>query len=96
LTLASKKLTLFDGEIDIQFDVDKSIIYPNEEVFLEWNVKNAHQIEIEPLQDKLDFSGKKSFLLKEDTKFTLVAKKQWESAKEKYFYSGAESKRNRV
>ena len=85
LTLASKKLTLFDGEIDIQFDVDKSIIYPNEEVFLEWNVKNAHQIEIEPLQDKLDFSGKKSFLLKEDTKFTLVAKNNGSLQKKSIF-----------
>lgn len=32
LSLDSKKLTMFDGDIQIEFDSDRSIIYPREEV----------------------------------------------------------------
>ena len=50
LSLDSKKLTMFDGDIQIEFDSDQSIIYPREEVVLRWDVLNAHEVEIEPLK----------------------------------------------
>jgi len=34
LTLASKKLSMFDGDIQIDLELDRSIVYPGEEVFL--------------------------------------------------------------
>ena len=54
LSLDSKKLTMFDGDIQIEFDSDRSIIYPREEVVLRWDVLNAHEVEIEPLNEKFD------------------------------------------
>ena len=57
LSLDSKKLTMFDGDIQIEFDSDQSIIYPREEVVLRWDVLNAHEVEIEPLNEKFDLSG---------------------------------------
>ena len=56
LSLDSKKLTMFDGDIQIEFDSDRSIIYPREEVVLRWDVLNAHEVEIEPLNEKFDLS----------------------------------------
>ena len=74
LTLASKKLSMFDGDIQIDLELDRSIVYPGEEVFLKWEVKNAHEVEIEPLEEKLAESGTKAVRIDENIKFTLVAK----------------------
>ena len=74
LTLASKKLTLLDGDILIDIELDRSIVYPGEEVCLKWDVKNAHEVEIEPLEEKVAESGSKGILVENDMKFTLVAK----------------------
>ena len=74
LTLASKKLSMFDGEILIDLELDRSIVYPGEEVHLKWDVKNAHEVEIEPLEEKVADSGTKKITIEENIKFTLVAK----------------------
>lgn len=74
LTLASKKLTMFDGDILIDLELDRSIVYPGEEVRLKWDVKNAHEVEIEPLEEKVTESGTKVIPIEENIKFTLVAK----------------------
>lgn len=74
LTLASKKLSMFDGDILINFELNQSIVYPGDEVILNWEVQNAHEIQIEPLNDKFDEKGVKSLTINKDTKFTLVAK----------------------
>ena len=74
LTLASKKLSMFDGDILINFELNQSIVYPGDEVILNWEVQNAHEIQIEPLNDKFEEKGVKSLTINKDTKFTLVAK----------------------
>ena len=74
LTLASKKLTMFDGDILVDFELNQSIVYPGEEVVLSWEVKNAHEIQIEPFDEKFEEKGIKHLSINKDTKFTLVAK----------------------
>ena len=74
LTLDSKKFTMFDGDIQIDLELDRSIVYPGEEVRLKWDVKNAHEVELEPLEAKVAESGTKYISIEDDIKFTLVAK----------------------
>jgi len=74
LTLDSKKLSMFDGDIQIEFESNSSIIYPKEEIELSWEVLNAHEVQIEPLDKNLESKGIKRILIEEDTKFTLIAK----------------------
>jgi len=85
LSLDSKKLTMFDGDIQIEFDSDRSIIYPREEVVLRWDVLNAHEVEIEPLNEKFDLSGVHTISIEEDTKFTLIAKNKGNIHKKSVF-----------
>jgi len=85
LALASKKLTMFDGDMYIDFEIDHSIIYPNEEVVLSWDVQNAHEIEIEPLKEKINERGTKNITIEEDTKFTLIAKNKGNIQKKSVF-----------
>ena len=85
LSLDSKKLTMFDGDIQIEFDSDQSIIYPREEVVLRWDVLNAHEVEIEPLNEKFDLSGVHTISIEEDTKFTLIAKNKGNIHKKSIF-----------
>ena len=85
LSLDSKKLTMFDGDIQIEFDSDLSIIYPREKIILRWNVLNAHEVEIEPLKEKFDLSGVHTISIEEDTKFTLIAKNKGNIHKKSVF-----------
>lgn len=85
LALDSKKLSMFDGDIQIEFESNKSIIYPKEEVTLSWEVFNAHEVEIEPLDKKLDTKGVQDVLVEEDTKFTLTAKNKGTVQKKSVF-----------
>ena len=88
LTLASKKLSMFDGDILINFELNQSIVYPGDEVILNWEVQNAHEIQIEPLNDKFDEKGVKSLTINKDTKFTLVAKNKGVIQKKKFVCKG--------
>ena len=71
LSLDSKKLSMFDGDIQIQFESNRSIIYPKEEIVLSWEVLNAHEVQI--------------ILIDEDTKFTLTAKNKGNIQKKTVF-----------
>ena len=85
LALASKKLTLFDGEINIEFHANKSIIYPKDKVLISWDVKNAHEVEIDPIIKVVESSGQKWLILEEDTKFTLSANNKGNVQKKSLF-----------
>ena len=85
LALDSKKLSMFDGDIHIEFESNRSIIYPKEEIALSWEVLNAHEVRIEPLDEKFDTKGVKNILIEEDTKFTLIAKNKGNIQKKTVF-----------
>ena len=85
LALDSKKLSMFDGDIQIEFESNRSIIYPNEEIELSWEVLNAHEVQIEPLDKKFESKGVQNILIDEDTKFTLTAKNKGNIQKKTVF-----------
>ena len=85
LSITSKKLNLLAGEIDINFNVDKSIVFSNYTIILDWNIKNAHEISINPILDKVEPKGTNSLLIKKDTKFTLQAKNKDNTVKKSIF-----------
>lgn len=85
LALDSKKLSMFDGDIQIEFESDRSIIYPKELITLKWEVFNAHEVEINPLNRKFDAKGVEEVLVEEDTKFTLTAKNKGTIQKKSVF-----------
>ncbi|MAJ50756.1 MAG: hypothetical protein CMB82_03965 [Flammeovirgaceae bacterium] len=85
LALDSRKLSMFDGDIQIQFESNRSIIYPKEEIELSWEVLNAHEVQIEPLDKKFESKGVQNILIDEDTKFTLTAKNKGNIQKKTVF-----------
>ena len=85
LALDSKKLSMFDGDIQIQFESNRSIIYPKEEIVLSWEVLNAHEVQIEPFDKKFESKGVQNILIDEDTKFTLTAKNKGNIQKKTVF-----------
>jgi len=85
LALDSKKLSMFDGDIQIEFESNRSIIYPKEEIELSWEVLNAHEVQIEPLDKKFESKGVQNILIDEDTKFILTAKNKGNIQKKTVF-----------
>jgi len=73
LTLSAKKLKLKTGDIDIEFNVDKSIVFVNDEVQLSWKIINAHETKITPLLGEVEANGKKTLRIIDTTKFTIEA-----------------------
>ncbi len=73
LTLSAKKLKLKTGDIDIEFSVDRSIVFVNEEVQLSWKTRNAHEIKITPLLGQVASVGKEVIKIEESKKFTIEA-----------------------
>ena len=76
---------MFDGDIQIEFESNRSIIYPKEEIELSWEVLNAHEVQIEPLDKKFESKGVQNILIDEDTKFTLTAKNKGNIQKKTVF-----------
>jgi hypothetical protein len=85
LALDSKKLSMFDGDIEIEFESNRSIIYPKEDVLLSWEVLNAHEVNIQPLDKKFENKGVQNISVEEDTKFTLIAKNKGNIQKKSVF-----------
>lgn len=83
--IPSSKLRLKSGEIEIQFAATSSIIYSNELAVLTWDIKNAHQVTIEPEIGAVGASGTKQFSLKKDTLFKISAKNKDHSSKKSLF-----------
>jgi hypothetical protein len=69
----SKQYINQEGQIEILFSADKSIVSKNEVVKLSWNVKNASYVSFENSKEFLDFSGEKEFKIEKDTEFKLIA-----------------------
>lgn len=74
LAQSSQKFNLLSGDIETEFNVDKTIVLSSDEITLNWKTKNAHQRIIQPLGFEVEPEGNKTFSIKEDTKFTLEAK----------------------
>ena len=74
LAQSSQKINLLSGDIETVFNVDKTIVFSNDEITLNWKTKNAHQRIIQPLGFEVEPEGNQTFSITEDTKFTLEAK----------------------
>ena len=74
LAQSSQKFNLLSGDINTEFNVDKTIIFSNDEITLNWKTKNAHQRIIQPLGCEVEPEGNKTISITENTKFTLEAK----------------------
>jgi hypothetical protein len=70
----SEQISLFEGEIHVEFDVDKPFIYCSEGITLIWKVSNAHSVNISPNIGKVMSQGEQMLFLRENTMFELVAK----------------------
>ena len=85
LSITAKKLNLLAGEIDINFNVDKSIVFSNDTITLNWDIKNAYEISINPIIGKVKTKGTNSLIIKKDTKFMLLAKNKDNTVKKSVF-----------
>lgn len=85
LAIESNKMMLLSGDIDLNFNINKTIISKNEEVQLSWNTQNAHYINIIPDIGLVDASGSINLVVKKDTKFTIEAKNKDERIKKSVF-----------
>lgn len=74
LAQTSQKINLLSGDIEIEFNVDKTIVFSEDEITLNWKTSNAHQAIIQPLGWEVASEGNKTFSIEEDIKFTLEAK----------------------
>ena len=92
LCIPSFRLRLKSGEIEIQFAAASSIIYSNEDVVLNWDTKNAHEIEIEPEIGMVSASGSKRIKIKGNTQFKISAKNKDHSVKKSLFIRVIENK----
>ena len=70
----SQKINLLSGNIEIEFNVDKTIVFSNDEITINWKTSNAHQVIIQPLGFEVASEGNKTLFIGEDTKYTLEAK----------------------
>lgn len=85
LAQSSQKINLFSGNIEIEFNLDKSIVFSQESVTLKWETKNAHQIIIYPQGWEVEAQGTKTIKINEDTKFTLEGKNKDNSLRKTVF-----------
>tara|TARA_E500000331_G_C17034273_1_gene616553 strand:- start:156 stop:800 length:645 start_codon:yes stop_codon:yes gene_type:complete len=69
----SKEIELITGDILINLEAEKTFVEKNKHVKISWEVKNAHRISLENINDELDSSGEMEILIKEDTVLKLEA-----------------------
>ena len=70
----STKIELLSGEISLHFAADKTIIYKNEEVELNWEVLNAYHVNMAPEPGDIPLKGTLYFSPSKDTKFSISAR----------------------
>ncbi len=92
LCIPSSRLRLKSGEIEIQFAAASGIIYSNQDVVLNWDTKNAHEIEIQPEIGMVSASGSKRIKIKSNTQFKITAKNKDHSLKKSLFIRVIENK----
>ncbi len=81
----AQKINLLSGDIEINFSVDKSIVFSGESITLNWEIKNAHEIVIHPAQWDVEPQGVKTIQITEDTKFTVEGKNKDKSSRKSLF-----------
>lgn len=82
---SAQRINLLSGNIDIEFSVDKSIVFSKETITLEWETKNAHEVVIYPAEWSVSTQGVKTFQITEDTKFTIEGKNKDQSSRKSLF-----------
>lgn len=81
----AQKINLLSGDIEIDFSVDRSIVFSGESITLNWKIKNAHEIVIHPAQWDVEPQGIKIIQINEDTKFTIEGKNKDQSSRKSLF-----------
>lgn len=74
ILMESTKIELLSGEISLHFSADRTIVYKNEEVALNWEILNAYHASIAPGLGEIPLKGSSTILLSEDTQFSLSAR----------------------
>lgn len=82
---SAQKINLLSGNIEIDFSVDKSIVFLRESITLKWEIKNAHEIIIHPSEWSVEPEGAKTIQITEDTKFTIEGKNKDHSSRKSIF-----------
>ena len=85
LAQSSQRINLLSGNIEIEFNVDKSIVFAQEYITLKWETKNTHEIIIYPHGWEVEAQGFKTIKINEDTKFTLEGKNKDKSLRKSVF-----------
>lgn len=85
LAHSSQAINLLSGDIEIEFNVDKSIVFSNGSITLKWETKNVHQIIIYPHGWEVEAQGTKTIKINEDIKFTLEGKNKDKSLRKSVF-----------
>lgn len=70
----ANQIELLNGEIEVNFRADKTFVKRNNEVELNWDVKNAHNITLIDHLESAEPVGKISLTIKEDSTFKLEAR----------------------
>ncbi len=70
----SEKISLFSGEINLDFTVDKPFINRGEKVKINWKAANAHSVSISPELGEVDISGSKIVALNKSQHYLIIAK----------------------
>lgn len=81
----SEMLKLLSGPIEISFAANESILYENQSFFLSWDVKNAHDVSIEPDFLNLSRKNRLELVAVDDKKYTLTAKNKDSVAQKSIF-----------
>lgn len=82
---SAQRINLLSGDIEIDFTVDKSIVFSRETITLSWQTKNAHEVVIHPAEWSLSTQGIKIIQITEDTKFTIEAKNKDQASRKSIF-----------
>ena len=82
---SAQRINLLSGDIEIDFTVDKSIVFFRETITLSWQTKNAHEVVIYPAEWSLSTQGIKTIQITEDTKFTIEAKNKDQASRKSIF-----------
>jgi hypothetical protein len=70
----SEKISMFSGEIKLDYTVDKPFINRGEKVEISWKATNAHTVFITPEIGEVNMSGSTSFTLSKSQHYLIVAK----------------------
>ena len=83
--LQSHKMELLSGDIDINFESSKHVIYKHESISLKWDINNAHYAKLFPEEIELPLKGSLEFTPLKDVTYKIEAKNNTTLSKKKIF-----------